>query len=217
MKRILLVIAICFGVLTGFAQDEKSAIDLKNEGNAALKAKEYKKALGLFEKSLAKWEDETDLAMVYNTGYCAYRSKDYKKAAKYFEMSITNKYKTSKAFLYKADALRKAGDDAGYESTLTAGIAANPNDSGLKAKLAKYYLISGNKLYKAGAQILKDAAADVTAGKYKTTDSQYKAALNKSKEEFKKALPLFDKALEITPDDSTAKQLKAACEQNIKG
>lgn len=217
MKRILLVIAICFGVLTSFAQDEKSAIDLKNEGNAALKAKDYKKALGLFEKSLAKWEDETDNAMVYNTGYCAYKVKSYTKAAKYFGMSIDNKYKTSTAYLYKANSLRKAGDNGAFVETLKAGLTSNPNDSKIKSMLSKFYLKEGNSFYKAGAQILKDAAADVAAGKYKTTDSQYKAALNKSKEEFKKALPLFDKALEITPDDSTAKQLKAACEQNIKG
>ena len=87
----------------------------------------------------------------------------------------------------------------------------------MKSMLSKYYLKEGNAFYKEGAAILKQAATDVSAGKYKTTDDQYAKATAKAKAEFKKSLPLFDKALELTPNNDTAKQLKAAATQAING
>lgn len=217
MKRIFLLIAFCFGIMVGVAQ-EKSAIDLKNDGNEALRAKDYKKALELFEQSLAKWDqEEADLAMMYNSGYCAYKIEDFTKAVEFFSKSIENNYKVSNALLYKANSQKKLGDEDGYIATLQAGLASNPADEKIKDMLSTYYLKEGNAFYKAGAAILKDAADDVAAGKYTTNDDAYKAATEKAKNEFKKALPLFEKALEITPADDTAKQLKASCEQNING
>ncbi|WP_159521786.1 tetratricopeptide repeat protein [Sunxiuqinia indica] len=218
MKRFFLVIVFCLGMIAGFAQDAVDAVQLKNEGNDALRGKDYKKALELFEKSLANWgEEETDNAMVYNAGYCAYKTKEYEKAAKFFGQSIDSKYKTSTAYLYKANSLLKSGDEEGFVETLETGIAANPNSSKMKSMLSKYYLKEGNAFYKEGAAILKQAATDVSAGKYKTTDDQYAEATAKAKAEFKKSLPLFDKALELTPNNDTAKQLKAAATQAING
>ena len=219
MKGFFLMIAFCFGMVSGFAQDAVvDAIQLKNDGNEALRGKEYKKALGLFEKSIANWgEEEKDKAMAYNAGYCAYKVKNFEKSVKYFDESIADNYKVATAYLYKANSLKKAGDDAGFVETLKAGISSNPNDAKMKSMLSKHYLREGNAFYKQGAEILKQAAADVAAGKYKTTDDQYKQATAKAKDEFKKALPLFDQALGITPDNATAKQLKAACTQAING
>ncbi len=218
MKRFFLVIVFCLGMIAVFAQDAVDAVQLKNEGNDALRGKDYKKALELFEKSLANWgEEETDNAMVYNAGYCAYKTKEYEKAAKFFGQSIDSKYKTSTAYLYKANSLLKSGNEEGFVETLETGIAANPNSSKMKSMLSKYYLKEGNAFYKEGAAILKQAATDVAAGKYKTTDDQYAKATAKAKAEFKKSLPLFDKALELTPNNDTAKQLKAAATQAING
>lgn len=218
MKRFFLVIVLCLGVFAGFAQDAVDAVQLKNDGNEALRGKNYKKALELFEKSIANWGDEEqDNAMIYNAGYCAYKVKNYKKAVQYFDQSIQDNYKTSTAYLYKANSLKKAGDEAGFVATLEAGMAANTNDAKMKSMLSNYYLKEGNAFYKKGASILKKAAADVAAGKYKTTDDQYKKVTADAKAEFKKALPLFDKALELTPNDDTAKQLKAAANQAING
>ncbi len=218
MKRILLVIAFCFGMVAGFAQDAVDAIKLKNEGNEALRAKDYTKALELFEKAIANWgENEADKAMTYNAGYAAYKVKSYDVATKYFGQSIENNYKVSTAYLYKATSQLKAGDKDAYVATLSEAIEKNPNDAKAKDRLSKYYLKAGNAIYKKGASILSQAAADVTAGKYTTNDDQYKNATAKAKGEFKKALPLFDKALEVNPGNSTAQQLKAACEQAING
>ncbi|MFY9152242.1 MAG: hypothetical protein WAO52_09520, partial [Prolixibacteraceae bacterium] len=65
-------------------------------------------------------------------------------------------------------------------------------------------------------KILKDAAADVAAAKYKTTDDPYKEAEAKAKDEFKKALPILEKALSFDPANAQGKQLKDACEQMLK-
>jgi tetratricopeptide (TPR) repeat protein len=218
MKRIFLIIAFCFGMTAGFAQDAVDAIQLKNDGNDALRDKDYKKALELFEKSVASWgEEEPDNAMIYNAGFCAYKTKQFDKAVKYFDQSIGSDYKVSTAYLYKADSQKKADDDKGFVETLTAGLASDPSDAKMKSMLSNYYLQEGNDFYKKGATILQQAAADVTAGKYLTTDDQYKKATDEAKGEFKKALPLFEKALEIEPGDETAKQLKDACTQAING
>ncbi|HKJ43448.1 MAG TPA: tetratricopeptide repeat protein [Sunxiuqinia sp.] len=217
MKRIFLAVALVMFVAVGFAQEAVDAVKMKNDGNGALRSKNYKKALGLYEKAIANWGDEKpDNAMIYNAGYCAYKTKDFKKAVQYFGQSIDNNYKVSTAVLYKANSMRLSGDVDGFEQTLEKGIADNPNNPKMKDMLATHYLKEGNAIYKKGAKILQAAAADVTAGKYKTTDDKYKQAAANAKVEFKKALPYFEKALKIAPNDDTAKQLKDACMQAIK-
>ena len=88
-----LLMMMFVGALT--AQD-KSAAELKNEGNAALKAKDYKTALGLFEKAIAAWGDEeTDAAMIFNTATCARKEKKYDTAIKYYDRSISEAYRNN--------------------------------------------------------------------------------------------------------------------------
>jgi tetratricopeptide (TPR) repeat protein len=218
MKRFFLAIVLCFGVAVGFAQDEKTAIDFKNDGNEALRAKDYTKALQLYEQALSKWGDTPkDTAMVYNMAVCAYQTKSFDKAIKLLDESIALNYKKETAILYKANTYKVLKNDAEYVKTLEEALANSPNDVKVKGMLAQVYVKEANVFYSAGATILKTAAADVAAAKYKTTDPQYKDAEAKAKEEFKKALPVIEKALGYDPNNATAKQLKAACEQAIKG
>jgi tetratricopeptide (TPR) repeat protein len=217
MKRFFLALVLCFGIVAAFAQEEKTGIDFKNEGNDALRAKDYPKALQLFEQALAKWgEEPKDTAMVYNMAYCAYQAKSYDKALKFFDEAIALNYKKETALLYKANTYKALKNDEEYVKALEAALANSPNDEKIKSMLAIVYLKEANVFYTAGAKILKDAAADVAAAKYKTTDPQYKTATDNAKEEFKKALPIVEKALEYDPSNATAKQLKAVCEQAIK-
>lgn len=218
MKRFFLAFAFCLGMFTGMAQEEKTAIDFKNEGNEALRSKDYAGALKLYETAVSKWGDEPkDTALVYNMAVCAYQSKSFDKALKYFDESIKMEYKKETALLYKAYTYRNLKNDEEYVSTLEEALVVSPNDDKIKGMLAIVYMKEANVFYTNGAKILKQAAADVAAAKYKTTDEPYKEATEKAKDEFKKALPLVDKALSYDPDNATAKQLKDACEQTIKG
>lgn len=218
MKKFLLAIAFCFGIVVGFAQEEKSAVDFKNEGNDALRAKDYPKALKLYEQALTKWGDEPkDTAMVYNMAVCAYQTKSYDKALKFLDESMALNYKKETAILYKANTYRALKKDDEYVKTLEEALVISPNDDKIKGMLSTVYAKEANVFYTAGAKILKSAAADVAAAKYKTTDPQYKEAEGKAKEEFQKALPIIEKALGYDPENAIAKQLKAACEQMIKG
>ena len=87
MKNILTVTLLLFTMLgAAYAQDEKSAAELKNEGNAALKAKDYKTALASFEAAIEAWDEAEDMdaAMVYNAATCARKIKDNDKALKFY-------------------------------------------------------------------------------------------------------------------------------------
>lgn len=218
MKLFFLALTFCFGIVVGFAQDEKSAIELGNAGNEALRAKDYSTALKLYEQALSVWGDTPkDTAMVYHMAVCAYQTKNFDKAIPLLDEAIALNYKRETAYLYKANVYKITKNDEQYEKTLEEALANSPNDEKLKGMLATVYLKEANVFYTAGATILKDAAADVTAAKYKTTDAPYLAAVEKANDEFKKALPLIEKALVIDPENSTGKQLKAAVEQNING
>jgi tetratricopeptide (TPR) repeat protein len=218
MKRFFLAIALCFGIMAGYAQEEKSAIEITNEGNEALRTKDYPKALELYEQALSKLTDGIqDTAMYYHMAYSAYQIKNFDKAIKYFDESIKLNYKKETAFLYKANSYKLLKDEDNYVKTLEEALAQSPNDAKVKSMLAIVYLKQANVFYTNGAKILKQAAADVAAAKYKTTDPQYKDAEAKADVEFKKALPIIDKALSFDPENATAKQLKSACEQTIKG
>ena len=217
MKRFFLALVLCFGVLVSFSQDEKTGIDFKNEGNEALRAKDYAKALQLYEQALSKWGDEPkDTAMVYNMAVCAYQTNDFDKALTLLDESIAMNYKKETALQYKANIYQKTKNDEEYEKTLQSALELSPNDSKIKGRLATVYLKEANVHYTEGAKILKSAADDVAAAKYKTTDEPYKTAVEKAKEHFKMALPTVDKALAIDPENATGKQLKTAIEQNIK-
>ncbi|MDM8158760.1 hypothetical protein QUH73_02905 [Labilibaculum sp. K2S] len=147
MKKIILILAICFSAVGVFAQ---SAAQFKNDGNTALKSKDYKTALVNYEKYLAAEDTEKDPALVFNLGYCAIKLKKYAKAEQYFGQSIENKYKTSIAYQYKAKAQKSQKKYEDMIVTLNEGIAACPTkNSKLVSELAKHYLLEGQTAQKA--------------------------------------------------------------------
>jgi tetratricopeptide (TPR) repeat protein len=146
MKKIILILAVCLSAVGVFAQ---SAAQFKNDGNTALKSKDYKSALANYEKFLGAEDTVDDPALVFNSGYCAMKIKDYAKAENFFSQSIESKYKLSSAYYYKSLAQKNQKKSEEMVTTLKEGIAACPTKkSKLVAALSKHYLIEGQKAQK---------------------------------------------------------------------
>ena len=64
MRRIFIVYLMLISVIVANAQvAEKTFAELKNEGNAAVKANGFVKALGLYEQAIAKRRDSQLLTL----------------------------------------------------------------------------------------------------------------------------------------------------------
>ena len=217
MKRVFFVFVMLIAVLAANAQvAEKTFAELKNEGNAAVKANDFVKALDLYEQAIAKLGDSpiTDTMMVYNMGLFAVKAKNYEKALKYFDQSFSmNRMKVS-SLLSKSDVLKGMKKDAESLKAMEDAFAVAPKDPKVKSKLAGYYVKEASTVYAKGGAIINKANADLAAKKL--DDAGYKAAVAEAGNEFKKALPLIDKALSYDEANATAKQLKAACAAALK-
>lgn len=220
MKRIIFVFVMCLGLGVLNAQVvEKTFAELKNEGNAAITAKDYQKALDLYEQALVKLGNEpiVDTSMIYNMGLCAYSSKNYEKSLKYFDQSISMNYKKVNALVYKADSYKAMKKDEESLKVLEEALSIAPDDAKVKGKLAAYYVKAANSFYAKGSGIINKINGEIKAGKLKTTDPAYITAENKAKDEYTKAMPLIEKALSFDPVNKTANQLKKAIESVLKG
>lgn len=220
MKRFFFIIVMCLGFMALNAQDvEKTFAELKNEGNVAINAKDYQKALDLYEKALVKLGNEpiTDTSMIYNMGYCAYSVKSYEKALKYFDQSISMDYKKVNSLMFQADSYKAMKKDAESLKALETALSIAPDDAKVKSKLTFYYVKAATGFYSKGSAIITKLNNDITAGKVKTTDPAYLTAEQKAKDEYTKALPLIEKALGFDPANKTATQLKTAIESALKG
>ena len=219
MKKLFFIVVMLVGVLAANAQVvEKTFADLKNEGNAAINNKDFPKALELYEQAMVKWGDKpiVDTSMIYNMGYCAINSKNYEKALKYFDQAISMNYKKVNALLYEADVYRVTKKDAENLKALETALSIAPDDAKVKSKLATYYVKSATGFYSKGSAIITKVNNEITAGKLKTTDAPYISAEQKAKDEYNKAMPLIEKALDFDPANKTANQLKTAIEQALK-
>jgi len=220
MKKLFFLVVLFISVLAVNAQvAEKTFADLKNEGNAAIKANDFPKALELYEQAMVKWGAKpiVDTSMVYNMGVCAIKAKAYDKALKYFDQAISMNYKKVNALLYKSDVYRITKNNAESLKSLEAALALSPEDAKVKGKLATWYVGEANAIYTKGSAIILKVNNDITAGKLKTTDPAYIAAEQKAKDEYKKAMPMIEKALSYDPANKTAAQIKTAIEQALKG
>jgi tetratricopeptide (TPR) repeat protein len=214
MKRMLIVFALCLSFGTLFAQ---SAVDLKNAGNVAMEAKDYKKALENYDKAIASWGSEPkNFAMLNNAGACAYKLKDYQKAIKYFDQVIEGSTDTESAYIYKALSYKGLNKPDECIKAYNDGLAKNPQSAQLKDGLFKYYKSEGKNHYIAGTNSYKATVAKVNAQKLKPTDPAYATETDKAKKEFNTAIELINKSLALNPEDADAKQVKAACEQSLK-
>jgi tetratricopeptide (TPR) repeat protein len=213
MKYLLTLSFLVFMVAGAFAQD-KTAAELKNEGNEALRTKNYKGALELFEKSIAIWEEgvEMDTKMVYNTATSARKIKDHEKALKYYTMAKELGYKPDYCTYYIAKSLNSLNKEAEMEKVLVAGLkeyktskAAGP----MKKMLVTYYLKEGATPYNEAGGILATAA--------KAEPKQYDGIIAKANAKFEEAKPFFEKVLEVDPNNASAKATLAEINDRLSG
>lgn len=202
--KYLVTLSLSVLMFVGAVAQDKSAAELKNEGNDALKAKNYKAALGLYEQAIASWgeEEEMDAAMVYNTATCARKIKNYEKAIKYFNQSIDLNYKADIATYYIASSYDKQGKEVDMEKVLIAGIEEHKTSkyvNHMKKMLAKYYVKQSNEFYSEGQKILNTRTAD--------NRDQWDSIKAKAKVVFDKATEFANKALEVQPTNANAKTI----------
>ena len=204
MKKLgLLVVAICFTLLS-FAQEAAEKI---NQANEALVAKDYTKALELYEDAMSNLGNvEVPESINYNIGLAAYNSKSYDKAVSYFDKAIAANANVAKAHDYKARSYSKLKDYENAVASYEAEIAATDGDT--KAIVYNTGIMSyKGKMYdKAISYFNKSVESGYkgsTAQYYKTVilkkqkkNDEYKAALEKGAEMFpgdKKLCPALAK------------------------
>ena len=225
MKRTVIVLLFSFALLSLYSQNVPSKKEqkaqkvadlqitaLKNEGNKALGMKDYKTALAKFESALAIWGNQpADNAMIYSMGTCAYSLNDMPKALKYFDRCITAGYNLDMAYQYKGCVMQAHKDTLGYVKTLKEGLSKVPDSKAMKASLTKVYVAEGDTHYHKAIEILKNATAQVKAGKISSDDKAFKVENEKARKELNEALKLYNSCIELTPNDEHTKKVRANC------
>ncbi len=214
MKNILSLGVLLITLLTStFAQEEKSAAEFKNDGNAALKTKDYKTALASYESALKVWDEaeEMDAAMVYNTATCARKLKKNELSIKYFTQSKDLDYKADICTYYIAKAYKEMGKEQDMEKVLLAGVkdyATSKYVGHMKKELAVYYVKDANDYFTKGVSLLNtrtDANRD-----------QWDSIKEKAGVELNKAVELANTALEYQATNQAAKTIVAKVPELMK-
>ncbi len=199
--KIFVAVGMMLFSVGAFAQEETSYIEFKNQGNEALKAKDYQKALELYESSYKLWpEDEPmDDAMVFNMATSARRVNNDEKAYEYYTKSAELNYKADFAAFYIASALENMGKEEEMEQVLIKALEEHKNSGvigHIKKKLTIYYLKRGAEHYNNANQIISSAAS--------ADPSQYAEITEKANAAYSEAKPWFEKVLEIDASNQNA-------------
>ncbi|MFW5754081.1 MAG: tetratricopeptide repeat protein, partial [Marinilabiliaceae bacterium] len=201
MKYLLTISFVLFAFATGVVAQDKTAAEYKNEGNEALRNKDYATALENYEKAIENWEDgEPEDAMVYNAATCARRTEEFDKAIKYYEMAKDRGFRDDIATYYIAYSLGKQGKAEEMKDFLKEALEEYKNSKyvgHMEKLLVNYYLKKGSEPFNEASQILASAE--------NADPSQYDEITENANEEFKKAKEWFEKALEIDPENEDAK------------
>jgi len=213
MKYLLTVSFVLFAFAAGLAAQDKTAADYKNEGNDALRNKDYATALELYEKAIENWEEgEPEDAMVYNAATCARRIENFDKAIKYYNMAKDRGFRDDIATYYIAYLMGKQGKAEEMEEFLKGAVEEYQNSKyigHMKKLLVNYYLKKASDPYNEASQILASAQ--------NADPSQYDEITANANEEFRKAQKWFEKALEIDPDNEDAKSSLKEIEERLAG
>lgn len=202
MKYLLTISFVLFAFAAGIAAQDKTAGEYKNEGNDALRNKDYDTALELYEKAIENWEEgEPEDAMIYNAATCARRTEEFDKALTYYRMAKDRGFRDDIASYYIAYSLNKQGKGEEMEEFLKNAVEEYQNSKyvgHMKKLLVNYYLKKGAEPFNEASQILSSAE--------NADPSQYDEITANANEEFKKAQEWFEKALELDPENEDAKK-----------
>ena len=221
MKKFVLLLALCFGVGNVFAQD---ADKLRDEGDAAIKAKDYKTALAKYSEFL-KLTEYKDTVRIYNCAIAANQVKNYEEAAKYFDMAVKYKYNLAGSYTGEAMALRNLKKTDEFLETVTNGQAAQKANKFEDAeKLFKAVLVSGDAKHKSNALYClgslyynRGANLLVEVTPLATTDAdKYNAGKEKATVDLKKAKEFLEEALKANEANANAKKILDAINTTLK-
>ena len=170
MKKTVLLVAFCLCVGNIFAQD---ANKLRDEGDAALKAKDYATAVTKYGEYLKT--NDKDTVRIFNAGFAANQAKNYAEAAKFFDQAIKLNYNVDDSYVGAAMAYRNLKKTDEFINTVKAGLKAIPDGNKNKANLEKllygYCIKNGQLLNKkgdaAGAEKLFKEVLNVSNNSYK--------------------------------------------------
>ena len=184
------------------------------KGNAYSKMNDNTKAVDCYKKA-ASIATEGQGELIYNAGIAAYKGSMFDQAAQLFGQAADKGFKAETALYLKAMALKKQNKKDEYKQALLDGVQKFPNDKRLSSTLANEYVTEGNDYYQKGVDIMTEANAKVKAGTLKTTDAAYTSDVNKAKAQFKAAVPIIEKAVQLDPTNDNASKLLDACKQNL--
>lgn len=245
MKKILVMLALCFSVGNVFAQDA-DVNKLCTEGDAAMKEKNYPVALAKYSEFL-KATNYEDGDRVFNCGYAAFNAKNYDEAIRFYDMAIKKGKNVDNAYVGKAMALRNLDKAPEFTSTVEEGLKVVKDKDNLEKLLYTYCMKQGQAAQKAGKN---DQAVDyfndvlvVSNPKYKgnalfslgglfynngakilqvatpvaTSDpDKYAAEKEKANAQFVKAQGYLEQALVADPANANAKQVLDALKAAMK-
>lgn len=194
---------------------QESAIELKNAGNAAVDAKDYKVAYAKYLAYVnhADMLDEDVKAYTYNCGYCAYKIKKYPEAINYFNKSVELDYKPDLASYQIALCKKKSGDAEGYIEDMKMLVETYPKSKYYK----KYFLSAVTKHYSKLAAVPYNEANDVAS--QAATSGDAGVYLKKMKEaiaKWEEAEVHFNKVLELDASNAAALGALANIKSQIK-
>ena len=223
MKKFILSIALCCAATNFFAQ-EADLGKLRNDGIAALEAKDYQTAYNNFSSYLNQTNNQ-DSVIAFNCGLCADKIKKSEDAVKYFDIAIQKKYNLTNSYIGKADALKDLKNNYEYIATLKAAVEAVPGDKKLVSMYATYYVNQGilaqrAKKTDAAEAAFKQAvtiqpenlnALNAISSLYYTQGAALvQTDLDKAKAEFAEAKKYLEKLIPLLSDtNATQKKIKA--------
>lgn len=201
MKIKLLAFALL--LFSGITMAQDNSAELKNQGNDALRSKNYKGALAKYEAYLATGSDEakSDYSTIYNAATCSYKLKNYAKSNKYYAQAKANGYKEDLSTYKMAMILKKQNKEEESIAMLEQAITDYSS-----SKYKKNFVKAVATHYTKQAQVPYNEAIELSTKAGASGDGLiYLSTMKKAFTKFEESKPIFDKILSFDPTNAAAK------------